>query len=87
MDAPTYSSKQVAEMLGVSAKVLAEALKKDVYTPDDIWELRAKLDKFPARLGRPAAASSSSTSRAAPARPPSPPPTRGGWRSWATPCC
>lgn len=52
MDAPTYSSKQVAEMLGVSAKVLAEALKKDAYTPEDIWELRTTLDKFPAPLSQ-----------------------------------
>ncbi|XXF77542.1 AAA family ATPase [Myxococcaceae bacterium GXIMD 01537] len=51
MDAPTYSSKQVAEMLGVSAKELAEALKKDAYTPEDIWELRTTLDKFPPSLG------------------------------------
>lgn len=51
MDAPTYSSKQVAEMLGVSAKALNEVLKKDVYTPDDVWELRTTLDKFPPPLG------------------------------------
>jgi chromosome partitioning protein len=51
MDAPTYSSKQVSEMLGVSAKELAEALKKDTYTPEDIWELRTTLNRFPPALG------------------------------------
>ncbi len=51
MEAPTYSSKQVAEMLGVSPKQIPEESRKDAYTPDDIWELRATLDRFPERLG------------------------------------
>lgn len=48
MEAPIYSAKQVAEMLGVSQKELSDALKKDEYTPDDLWELRAALQKYPA---------------------------------------
>ncbi|HZI13069.1 MAG TPA: ParA family protein [Myxococcus sp.] len=51
MEAPTYSSKQVAEMLGVSPKEIPEASRKEVYSPDDIWELRTTLDRFPAPLG------------------------------------
>lgn len=50
MDAPTYSAKQVAELLGVSSKELSGELKKDTYTPDDVWELRASLDKYPAPI-------------------------------------
>jgi chromosome partitioning protein len=51
MEAPTYSSKQVAEMLGVSTKQIPPESRKDAYTPDDIWELRTTLNAFPARLG------------------------------------
>lgn len=51
MEAPTYSSKQVAEMLGVSTKQIPPESRKDTYTPDDIWELRTTLNAFPARLG------------------------------------
>jgi chromosome partitioning protein len=51
MEAPTYSSKQVAEMLGVSPKEIPEASRKEVYSPEDIWELRTTLDRFPEPLG------------------------------------
>ncbi len=51
MDAPTYSARQVAEMLGVSSKELSGALKKDAYTPEDVGELRATLDKYPEPIG------------------------------------
>jgi chromosome partitioning protein len=51
MEAPTYSAKQVAELLGVSAKELPEELRKDTYSPDDVWELRETLQKFPAPIG------------------------------------
>ncbi|MBZ4395675.1 ParA family protein [Myxococcus sp. MISCRS1] len=51
MEAPTYSSKQVAEMLGVSPKAIPEDARKDVYTPDDVWDLRTTLDRFPAKVG------------------------------------
>ncbi|ADO75430.1 ParA family protein [Stigmatella aurantiaca] len=51
MEAPTYTAKQVAEVLGVTPKELSGALKKDLYTPDDVWELRTTLQKFPAPIG------------------------------------
>ncbi|NMO22917.1 ParA family protein [Pyxidicoccus fallax] len=51
MEAPTYSSKQVAEMLGVSPKQIPEGARKEAYTPDDIWELRTTLNAFPERVG------------------------------------
>ncbi|MBZ4411288.1 ParA family protein [Myxococcus sp. XM-1-1-1] len=51
MEAPTYSSKQVAEMLGVSPKAIPEDARKDVYTPDDVWDLRTTLGRFPAKVG------------------------------------
>ncbi|AKF79434.1 chromosome partitioning protein [Myxococcus fulvus] len=51
MEAPTYSSKQVAEMLGVSPKAIPEDARKDVYTPDDVWDLRTTLNRFPAKVG------------------------------------
>jgi chromosome partitioning protein len=51
MDAPTYSSKQVAEMLGVSLKSIDPPLQKDVYTGDEVWALRAELGRYPPPLG------------------------------------
>ncbi|MCP3064699.1 ParA family protein [Myxococcus sp. K38C18041901] len=51
MEAPTYSSKQVAEMLGVSPKAIPEDARKDVYTPDDVWDLRTTLNRFPDKVG------------------------------------
>ncbi|WP_342378393.1 ParA family protein [Myxococcus stipitatus] len=51
MEAPTYSSKQVAEMLGVSPKTIPEDARKDLYTPDDVWDLRATLNRFPDKIG------------------------------------
>jgi len=52
MDAPTYSSKQVAEMLGVSLKSLEPPLQKELYTGDEVWALRAELGRYPPPLGR-----------------------------------
>ncbi|KFA90941.1 ParA family protein [Archangium violaceum] len=52
MDAPTYSSKQVAEMLGLPPKSIASALKQDSYTGAEVWALRAQLGAFPPSLGR-----------------------------------
>lgn len=51
MDAPAYSAKYVAEMLGVSTKALTGALRKDSYSPDDVWDLRAKLGRYPPSIG------------------------------------
>jgi len=52
MDAPTYSSKQVAEMLGLPPKSIAQALKQDSYTGAEVWALRAQLGAYPPPLGR-----------------------------------
>ncbi|MFY0563541.1 ParA family protein [Archangium lansingense] len=52
MDAPTYSSKQVAEMLGLPPKSIASALKQDSYTGAEVWALRAQLNAYPPALGR-----------------------------------
>jgi chromosome partitioning protein len=46
-----YSPKVAAEILGVTAKALSSALKKDQYTPDDVWELRGKLQREPHSFG------------------------------------
>jgi chromosome partitioning protein len=51
METPVYTPRQVADILGVPPKALAAALKKDVYTADDVWELRGKLNKEPPSLG------------------------------------
>lgn len=53
MDAPTYSSKQVADMLGMPPKSPAlSALTKDSYTGEEVWALRARLGLYPRPLGR-----------------------------------
>jgi len=51
MEAPHYSAKYVAELLGVSLKALNGALRKDSYSPEDVWDLRAKLSKYPPAIG------------------------------------
>ncbi|MHB8872112.1 MAG: ParA family protein [Myxococcaceae bacterium] len=51
MEAPRYNPKQAAEMLGVPVKALLSAHKKDLYGPDDVWELRGKLARYPPSIG------------------------------------
>jgi chromosome partitioning protein len=51
MEPIRYSPKETADILGVPPKTLAQALKKDVYTPEDVWELRGKLQLEPPALG------------------------------------
>jgi chromosome partitioning protein len=51
MDAILYSQKETAEILGVPLKTLTSALKKEQYTPEDVWELRGKLQLEPPALG------------------------------------
>jgi chromosome partitioning protein len=51
MDAPSYLPKSAAALLGITPKELAAALKKDVYTPGELWELRAKLGRRPPMVG------------------------------------
>ena len=52
MDAPKYSSKQVAEMLGQPLKSLALPLEQDSFTGAEVWALREQLGLKPAPIGR-----------------------------------
>ncbi len=52
MDPILYNPRVASELLGVSQRVLAGALKKDQYTPSDVWELRGKLARYPQPVGR-----------------------------------
>jgi chromosome partitioning protein len=51
METLRYSPKETALLLGISPKALASALKKDAYSPEDVWELRGKLQLEPPALG------------------------------------
>lgn len=51
MQTPTYSAKKASELLGVPVRPLQAALKKDIYTASDLWELRQSLQKLPASIG------------------------------------
>jgi chromosome partitioning protein len=51
MELPTYSAKRASELLGVSLKALNAAHRKDVYTAEDVWELRGKLARYPKPVG------------------------------------
>ena len=51
MDAPTYSSKQVAELLGLPPKSITSVLKQDSYTGEEVWALRGELGCYPPALG------------------------------------
>jgi chromosome partitioning protein len=51
MDAPTYSAKRASDILGVPVKALNAALKKDVYSAEDLWTLRAQLGRRPVPIG------------------------------------
>lgn len=51
MDAIVYTPKEAADLLGIAPKALAAALKKDAYTPEDVWDLRGKLQREPQSLG------------------------------------
>ena len=51
MEPPTYSLKVAAEMLKVSPKTLQTGVRKDVYSPAEVWDLRAKLARFPPPFG------------------------------------
>jgi chromosome partitioning protein len=50
MDVPTYSSKQVAEMLGLQPKPFAAEAKQDFYTGEEVWALRQELGCWPAPM-------------------------------------
>ncbi|MFZ5469552.1 MAG: ParA family protein [Myxococcota bacterium] len=51
MEAPNYSPKHAAELLGVPVKALQGALKKDLYSCEELWQLRTTLARHPAPLG------------------------------------
>jgi chromosome partitioning protein len=51
MEALLYSPKETADLLNIPLKGLTAALKKDVYTPEDVWELRGKLQLEPKAFG------------------------------------
>ena len=50
-EALRYSPKVAAEVLGVPVKTLKGALEKEHYTPEEVWELRGKLAKYPPSVG------------------------------------
>ncbi|MCC6335960.1 MAG: ParA family protein [Myxococcales bacterium] len=51
METLSYSPRETASLLGITPRALAGALKKDVYSPEDVWELRGKLQLEPPALG------------------------------------
>jgi chromosome partitioning protein len=51
MDTPSYTPRLAAELLGITPKALKASLEKDVYTPEDVWDLRAKLNLYPPSIG------------------------------------
>lgn len=51
MDPIRYTPKETADLLGITPKALAVALRKEEYTPEDAWELRGKLQLEPPALG------------------------------------
>ena len=51
METPTYSAKRTGELLGVPVRTLHGALKKELYTAEDVWGLRGSLGKLPAAVG------------------------------------
>src|SRR5262245_13483682 len=51
MNPPTYTLKQTAQILDVPLKPVLAALPKEVYTSEDLWELRGKLAKYPPSVG------------------------------------
>ena len=50
MEAPTYSAKQLCQILGVPGTAIASR-KKERFTSEDLWKLRAKLSRLPAPVG------------------------------------
>ena len=51
MDTPHYSIKEASMMLGITPRQLTAALKKDEYSAEDVWDLRAKLNIYPPSVG------------------------------------
>jgi chromosome partitioning protein len=51
METPSYTPKQAAELLHITPKALKGSLDKDVFSPEDVWDLRAKLNLYPPSVG------------------------------------
>jgi chromosome partitioning protein len=51
METPSYTPKQAAELLRITPKALRASLDKDAFTPEDVWDLRAKLNLYPTEVG------------------------------------
>ncbi|MBL8924376.1 MAG: AAA family ATPase [Myxococcaceae bacterium] len=51
METPSYTPKQAAELLGITPKTLKASLDKDTFSPEEVWDLRAKLNLYPAEVG------------------------------------
>ncbi len=51
MEPLRYSPRETADLLGIQLKALVGALKKDQYSPEDVWELRGKLQLEPPSVG------------------------------------
>ena len=51
METPLYNAKRTGELLGVPLRTLQGALKKDLYTAEEVWGLRGSLGKLPAAVG------------------------------------
>ena len=51
MDAPSYSAKEAAEVLGLPLRTLQSALKQNRYSGVDLWAVRHTLQHFPRPLG------------------------------------
>ena len=51
METPSYTPKQAAELLHITPKALKASLEKDAFSPEDVWDLRAKLNLYPPSVG------------------------------------
>ncbi|MBE2254016.1 MAG: ParA family protein [Myxococcus sp.] len=51
METPSYTPRQAAELLHITPKALKASLEKDAFTPEDVWDLRAKLNLYPPSVG------------------------------------
>ncbi len=51
MDTPSYTIRQTSELLGIAPRALKAALERDAYSPEEVWDLRAKLNLYPPTVG------------------------------------
>lgn len=47
METPAYTLRQAADLLHITPKVLKASLEKETYSPEEVWDLRAKLNLYP----------------------------------------